>query len=141
MLSNEKMLTLLTKTTESSARLAGTKRNIEELLDDLTLTVETKKPKTSWLRHEDVFGIVTKHPSPPKPPLTSILDDDLSLELSSMSMSSSSSSSSPPPAPQKKLPDLDDDALRLIGSFLADPNDRRNLALTSHDAYRLFARA
>ena len=34
-----------------------------------------------------------------------------------------------------------DDELRLIGSFLANPNDRRNLALTSHDAYRLFARA
>ena len=118
MLSNEKMLTLLTKTTEPSARLAGTKRNIYELFDDLTLTVETKKPKTSWLRHEDVFGVVTKHPSPPKPPLTSILDDDLSLELSSMSMSSSSSSSSSsPPPPQKKLLDLDDDALRHIGSF------------------------
>ena len=137
MLSNKEMLTLLTKTTESSARLAGTKRNIEELLDDLTLTVETKKPKTSWLRHEDVFGIVTKHPSPPKPPLTSILDDDLSLELSSMSMSSSSSSP-PPPPPQKKLPDLDDDALRLIGSFLA-PKHRRALALTCHDAHRACA--
>ena len=137
MLSNEKMLTLLTKTTESSARLAGTKRNIHELFDDLTLTVETKKPKTSWLRHEDVFGVVTKHPSPPKPPLTSILDDDLSLELSSMSMSSSSSSS-PPPAPQKKLPDLDDDALRLIASFLP-PKNRRALALTCHDAHRACA--
>ena len=42
MLSNEKMLTLLTKTTESSARLAGTKRNIYELFDDLTLTVQNK---------------------------------------------------------------------------------------------------
>ncbi len=39
MLSNEKMLTLLTKTTESSARLAGTKRNIHELFDDLTLAL------------------------------------------------------------------------------------------------------
>ena len=136
MLSNEKMLTLLTKTTEPSACLSGTKRNIVELFDDLTLTVETKKPKTSWLRHEDVFGVVTKHPSPPKPPLTSILDDDLSLELSSMSMSSSSSSSSPPQ--EKKLPDLDDDALRHIGSFLT-PKHRRALALTCHDAHRACA--
>jgi len=137
MLSNKEMLTLLTKTTEPSARLAGTKRNIHELFDDLTLTVETKKPKTSWLRHEDVFGVVTKHPSPPKPPLTSILDDDLSLELSSMSMSSSSSSSSssPPPPP---LLDLDDDALRHIGSFLT-PKHRRALALTCHDAHRACA--
>jgi hypothetical protein len=139
MLSNEKMLTLLTKTTEPSARLAGTKRNIHELFDDLTLTVETKKPKTSWLRHEDVFGVVTKHPSPPKPPLTSILDDDLSLELSSMSMTSSSSSSSSPP-PQPPLLDLDDDVLRHIASFL-DPDDRRKLALTSHDAHRVIASA
>ena len=83
MLSNEKMLTLLTKTTESSARLAGTKRNIHELFDDLTLTVETKKPKTSW-------------------------------------------------------PDLDDDALRHIGSFLT-PKHRRALALTCHDAHRACA--
>ena len=81
MLSNEKMLTLLTKTTESSARLAGTKRNIHELFDDLTLTVETKKPKTSWLRH-----------------------------------------------------------VRHIASFL-DPDDRRKLALTSHDAHRVIASA
>ena len=139
MLSNKEMLTLLTKTTEPSARLAGTKRNIHELFDDLTLTVETKKPKTSWLRHEDVFGIVTKHPSPPKPPLTSILDDDLSLELSSMSMTSSSSSSSPSSSPpQKNLPDLDDDALRHIGSFLT-PKHRRALALTCHDAHRACA--
>ena len=42
MLSDNKMLTLLTKTTEPSARLAGTKRPIDELFDDLTLTVETK---------------------------------------------------------------------------------------------------
>ena len=136
MLSNKEMLTLLTKTTEPSARLAGTKRNIHELFDDLTLTVETKKPKTSWLRHEDVFGVVTKHPSPPKPPLTSILDDDLSLELSSMSMTSSSSSSSSPQ--EKKLTDLDDDALRHIGSFLT-PKHRRALALTCHDAHRACA--
>ena len=140
MLSNKEMLTLLTKTTEPSARLAGTKRNIHELFDDLTLTVETKKPKTSWLRHEDVFGVVTKHPSPPKPPLTSILDDDLSLELSSMSMTSSSSSSSPSSSPpqEKKLTDLDDDALRHIGSFLT-PKHRRALALTCHDAHRACA--
>ena len=129
MLSNEKMLTLLTKTTEPSARLAGTKRNIHELFDDLTLTAKTKKPKTkSEDEAEEEAPISAKA-------LLSILD--LSLELSSMSMSSSSSSSSSSP-PQKKLPDLDDDALRHIGSFLA-PKHRRALALTCHDAHRACA--
>ena len=111
---------MLANTTASPARVAGTKRNIEELCDDFT-RVKIKKTIT-------------------KTKLKKKRLDELSLELSSMSMSSSSSSSSSPPPP--KLLDLvGDDELRLIGSFLADPNDRRNLALTSHDAYRLFARA
>ena len=118
MLANKNMLA---NTTASPARVAGTKRNIDALCDDFTLTVKIKKTIT-------------------KTKLKKKRLDDLSLELSSMSMSSSSSSSSSPPPP--KLLDLvGDDELRLIGSFLADPNDRRNLALTSHDAYRLFARA
>ena len=116
MLANKNMLA---NTTASPARVAGTKRNIDELCDDFT-RVKIKKTIT-------------------KTKLKKKRLDDLSLELSSMSMSSSSSSSSSPPP---KLLDLvGDDELRLIGSFLADPNDRRNLALTSHDAYRLFARA
>ena len=117
MLANKNMLA---NTTASPARVAGTKRNIDELCDDFT-RVKIKKTIT-------------------KTKLKKKRLDDLSLELSSMSMSSSSSSSSSPPPP--KLLDLvGDDELRLIGSFLANPNDRRNLALTSHDAYRLFARA
>ena len=119
MLANKNMLA---NTTASPARVAGTKRNIDELCDDFT-RVKIKKTITKT-----------------KTKLKKKRLDDLSLELSSMSMSSSSSSSSSPPPP--KLLDLvGDDELRLIGSFLADPNDRRNLALTSHDAYRLFARA
>ena len=119
MLANKNMLA---NTTASPARVAGTKRNIEEPCDDFT-RVKIKKTITKT-----------------KQKLKKKRLDDLSLELSSMSMSSSSSSSSSPPPP--KLLDLvGDDELRLIGSFLADPNDRRNLALTSHDAYRLFARA
>lgn len=119
MLANKNMLA---NTTASPARVAGTKRSIHELCDDFT-RVKIKKTITKT-----------------KTKLKKKRLDDLSLELSSMSMSSSSSSSSSPPPP--KLLDLvGDDELRLIGSFLAEPNDRRNLALTSHDAYRLFARA
>ena len=127
MLSNKKMLT---NTTASPSRVAGTKRSIHELFDDLTLTVKTKKPKTNAEEEAPISA---------EAPLPSILDDDLSLELSSMSMSSSSSSSSPSSSPpQKKLPDLDDDALRHIGSFLT-PKHRRALALTCHDAHRACA--
>ena len=128
MLSNKKMIT---KTTSSPPLFAGTKRHIDELADAFA-GVKIKKAKTKPKKKRLDVRLL--------PALPSILDDDLSLELSSMSMSSSSSSSSSPPPP--KLLDLvGDDELRLIGSFLADPNDRRNLALTSHDAYRLFARA
>ena len=114
MLYNKKMIT---KTTASPARVAGTKRNIDELCDDFT-RVKIKKTIT-------------------KTKLKKKRLDDLSLELSSMSMAlSSSSSSASSPPPQKKLLDLNDDELRLIGSFLADPDDRRNLALTCHDFAR-----
>ena len=114
MLANKNMLA---NTTASPARVAGTKRNIDELCDDFT-RVKIKKTIT-------------------KTKLKKKRLDDLSLELSSMSMSSSSSSSSSSsPPPQKKLLDVDDDALRLIRSFLADPTDRRNLALTCHDFAR-----
>ena len=130
MLSNNKMLTLLTKTTEPSARVAGTKRNIHELFDDLTLTAKTEKPKTkSEDEAEEEAPISAKA-------LLSILD--LSLELSSMSMSLSSSSSSSSP-PQKKLLDLCDDELSLIHSLLK-PDDCRALALTCHDAHSVIAR-
>ena len=116
MLANKNMLA---NTTASPARVAGTKRNIDELCDDFT-RVKIKKTIT-------------------KTKLKKKRLDDLSLELSSMSMSSSSSSSSSPPPPaQKKLPDLDDDALRLIASFLP-PKNRRALALTCHDAHRACA--
>ena len=114
MLANKNMLA---NTTASPARVAGTKRNIDELCDDFT-RVKIKKTIT-------------------KTKLKKKRLDDLSLELSSMSMSSSSSSSSSPP-PQKKLPDLDYDALRHIGSFLP-PKSRRALALTCHDAHRACA--
>ena len=119
----------ITKTTASPARVAGKKRNIDELIADFT-GLKIKKAKTkSEDEAEEEAPISTEA-------LPSILDDDLSLELSSMSMSSSSSSSSPPQ--EKKLTDLDDDALRHIGSFLT-PKHRRALALTCHDAHRACA--
>ena len=113
MLANKNMLA---NTTASPARVAGTKRYIDELCDDFT-RVKIKKTIT-------------------KTKLKKKRLDDLSLQLSSMSMSSSSSSSSPPQ--EKKLTDLDDDALRHIGSFLT-PKHRRALALTCHDAHRACA--
>ena len=126
MLSNKKMITykkMITKTT----RVAGTKRNIDELCDAFT-GVKIKKAKTKPKKKRLDVRLL--------PALPSVPDDDLSLELSSMSMSSSSSSSSPPQ--EKKLTDLDDDALRHIGSFLT-PKHRRALALTCHDAHRACA--
>ena len=125
MLYNKKMIT---KTTASPARVAGTKRNIDELSADFT-GLKIKKAKTKSEDEAEEEAPISAEALP------SILDDDLSLELSSMSMSSSSSSS---PPQEKKLTDLDDDALRLIGSFLA-PKHRRALALTCHDAHRACA--
>ena len=128
MLSNKKMMTdkkMITKTS-SPARVAGTKRNIDELCDAFT-GVKIKKAKTKPKKKRLDVRLL--------PALPSVPDDDLSLELSSMSMSSSSSSSSSPPPPQKTLLDLPDDNLRLIASFLHS-DDRCTLALTCHDFAR-----